>query len=87
MHVISLKGENAHFQRNSKHEKSDDEPQISLRNSPAESVVAEVASLTKDNKFSFCDVVKPVRGNFIGFMLLQPTQMTLPESMKLMSYK
>ena len=67
MHVISLKGENTHFQRNSKHERSDDEPQISLRNSPAESVVAEVASLTKDNKFSFCDVVKPVRGNFIGF--------------------
>ena len=67
MHVISLKGENAHFQRNSKHEKSDDEPQISLRNSPAESVVAEVASLTKDNKFSFYDVVEAVRGNFIAF--------------------
>ena len=67
MHVISLKGENAHFQRNSKHEKSDDEPQISLRNSPAESVVADVASLTKDNKFSFYDVVEAVRGNFIGF--------------------
>ena len=67
MHVIGLKGENTHFQLNSKHERSDDEPQISLRNSPAESVVAEVASLTKDNKFSFCDVVKPVRDNFIGF--------------------
>ena len=67
MHVISLKGENTHFQRNSKHERSDDEPQISLRNSPAESVVAEVASLAKDNKFSFYDVVKAVRGNFIGF--------------------
>ena len=67
MHVIGLKGENTHFQLNSKHERSDDEPQISLRNSSAESVVAEVASLTKDNKFSFYDFIKAVRGNFIGF--------------------
>ena len=52
---------------NSKHEKSDNTPQVSLGNFSAESVVAEVATLTKDAKFSYHDVVKVVRGNFIGF--------------------
>ena len=33
----------------------------------AESVVAEVATLTKDNKFSYHNVAEAVRGNFIGF--------------------
>ena len=33
-------------------EKSDNKPQISLGNASAESVVAEVATLTKDTKFS-----------------------------------
>ena len=51
---------------NSKHEKSDNKPQISLGNASAESV-AGVATLTKDTKFSYHDVVKIVRGNFIGF--------------------
>ena len=35
-----------------------------MGNTSAESVVAEV---TKDTKFSYHDVVKVVRGNFIGF--------------------
>ena len=51
---------------NSKHEKSDNKPQISLGNASAESV-AGVATLTKDTKFSYHDVVKIVRSNFIGF--------------------
>ena len=55
---------------NSKHEKSDNTPQVSLGNSSAESVVAEVATLTKDTKFSYHDVVKVVRGNFIGFYVI-----------------
>ena len=41
-----------HLWLNSKHEKSDNKRQISLGNASAESVVAEVATLTKDNKFS-----------------------------------
>ena len=55
---------------NSKHEKSDNTPQVSLGNSSAESVVPEVATLTKDTKFSYHDVVKVVRGNFIGFYVI-----------------
>ena len=51
---------------NSKHEKSDNKPPISLRNASAESI-AGVATLTKDTKFSYHDVVKISRGNFIGF--------------------
>ena len=38
-----------------------------MGNDSAECVVAEVATLTKDTKFSYHDVVKVVRGNFIGF--------------------
>ena len=45
-------GETTHLWLNSKHEKSDNKRQISLGNASAESVVAEVATLTKDNKFS-----------------------------------
>ena len=52
---------------NSKHKKSDKTPQVSLGNSSAESVVAEVATLTKDTKFSYRNVVKVVRDNFTGF--------------------
>ena len=52
MHVISSNGETTHLWQNSKHEKSDNKPQISLGNASAESVVAEVATLTKDTKFS-----------------------------------
>ena len=51
---------------NSKHEKSDNKPQISLGNASTESV-AGVATLTKDTKFTYRDVVKIVTGNFIGF--------------------
>ena len=42
----------------SKHEKSDNMCQVSLGNSSAESVIAEVATLTKDTKFSYHNVVK-----------------------------
>ena len=47
--------------------KSDNMPQVSLGNSSAASVVAEVATLTKDTKFSYYDLVKVVRGNLTGF--------------------
>ena len=67
MHAISSNGEITHLLLNSKHEKSDNKLQISLGNASAESVVAGVATLTKDTKFSYEDVVKIVRGNFIGF--------------------
>ena len=65
MHVINSNGETTHLWLNSKHEKSDNKPQISLGSASAE--IAEVATLTKDIKFSYHDVVKVVRGNFIGF--------------------
>ena len=52
---------------NSKQKKFDNKPQISSGNASAESVVAEVATLTRDNKFSFHDVVKEVRDNVICF--------------------
>ena len=42
-------------------------PRVSLGNSSTESVVSKVATLTKDTKFSYHDVVKVVRGSFIGF--------------------
>ena len=67
MHVISWNGETKHLWLNSKHEKSDNKTQISLGNTSAASLVAEVATLTKDTKFSYYDVVKVVRSNFIGF--------------------
>ena len=67
MHVISLGGETTHLWLTSKNEKSDNKLHISLGNDSAESVVAEVATLTKANKFSYHDVAKAVRGNFIGF--------------------
>ena len=60
MHVISSNGETTHLRLNSKNEKS-------LGNASAEIVVAGVATLTKDTKFSYHDVVKISRGNFIGF--------------------
>ena len=44
MHVISSNGETTHLWLNSKHEKSDNKPQISLGNTSTESVVAEVAT-------------------------------------------
>ena len=47
MHVIGSNGETKHLWLNSKHEKSDNKSQISLGNTSAESVVAEVATLTK----------------------------------------
>ena len=68
MHVIVSNGETKHLWLNSKHEKSDNKSQISLGNTSAESVLAEVATLTKDTtKFSYHDVVKVVRRNFNGF--------------------
>ena len=68
MHVIGSNGETKHLWLNSKHEKSDNKSQISLGNTSAESVVEEVATLTKDTtKFSYHDVVKVVRSSFIGF--------------------
>ena len=67
MHVISSNGETTHLWLNSKHEKSDNKPQISLGNTSTESVVAEVATWTKDTKFSYHDVAKVVRGIFTGF--------------------
>ena len=60
MHVISSNGETTHLRLNSKNEKS-------LGNASAEIVIAGVATLTKDTKFSYHDVVKISRGNFIGF--------------------
>ena len=48
MHVITSNGENTHLWLNSKHEKSDNKPQISLGNVSAESDSAKVAALTKD---------------------------------------
>ena len=66
MHMISSNGEMTYLWLNSKHIKSDNKPQISLGNASFESDVTEVATLTKD-KFSNHDVVKAVRGNFIGF--------------------
>ena len=67
MHVISSNGKTTHLWPNSKHEKSDNKPQISFGNASARSGAAEVATLTKDTKFSHHDAVKVVRGNFIGF--------------------
>ena len=46
---------------------SDNKPQISFGNASARSGAAEVATLRKDTKFNHHDVVKVVRGNFIGF--------------------
>ena len=62
MHVISSKEETIHLWLNSKHKKSDNKLQISLGNASAENVVAGVATLSKDTKFSYHDVVK-----IIGF--------------------
>ena len=47
MHAIGSNGKTKHLWLNSKHEKSDNKSQISLGNTSAESVVAEVATLTK----------------------------------------
>ena len=58
MHVISLSGQTTQLWLDSKHEKSDNMCQVSLGNSSAESVIAEVATLTKDTKFSYHNVVK-----------------------------
>ena len=49
MREISSNGETTHLWLNSKHEKSENKPLISLGNASAESVVA---TLTKDIKFS-----------------------------------
>ena len=57
MHGISLSGQTTQLWLNSKHEKSDNMPQVSLGNSSAESVVAEVATLTNDTKFSYHNVL------------------------------
>ena len=38
-----------------------------MGNASAESAAAEVATFTKDTKFSYHDVVKVVRGSFISF--------------------
>ena len=70
MHVISSKEETRHLWLNSKHKKSDNKFQISLGNASAESVVAGVATLTKDTKFSYHDVVKIVRVTLLVFTLL-----------------
>ena len=70
MHVISSKEETIHLRLNSKHKKSDNKLQISLGNASAESVVAGVATLTKDTKFSYHDVVKIVRVTLLVFTLL-----------------
>ena len=79
MHVISSNGETTHLWLNSNHEKSGDKPQISLGNASTESVVAEVATLTKDTKFSYHNIVKVVRGNFIGFYDIVIETMILTE--------
>ena len=50
MNVISSNEETTYLWLNSKHEKSDNKTQISLKNASAESVVAEVATSTKDTK-------------------------------------
>ena len=61
MHVINSNRETTHLWLNSKHEKSDNKPQILLENASAESIVAEVTTLTKDTNFSYHDVIKVVR--------------------------
>ena len=61
MHVINSNRETTHLWVNSKHEKSDNKPQILLENASAESIVAEVTTLTKDTNFSYHDVIKVVR--------------------------
>ena len=67
MHVISSNGETTHLWLNSKHEKSDNKPQISLGNTSAESVVAEV---TKDTKFRYTMLLKLLEATSLVFMLL-----------------
>ena len=79
MHVISSNGETTHLWLNSNHEKSGNKPQISLGNASTESVVAEVATLTKDTKFSYHNIVKVVRGNLIGFYDIVIETMILTE--------
>lgn len=66
-HMISSNGETTQLWLNSKYEKPGDKPQISLRNASPESFVAEETNLTGDNKFSYQDTVKVIRGNFICF--------------------
>ena len=61
MHVINSNRETTHLWLNSIHEKSDNKPQILLENASAESIVAEVTTLTKDTNFSYHDVIKVVR--------------------------
>ena len=58
MHMICLNGKTTHSKLNSKHEKSDNKPQISLGNASPESVVAEVATLTKDKSFVIVSMLK-----------------------------
>ena len=71
MHVISSNRNTTHLRLNLKHEKPENRPQISLGNASAESVVAEVTTLTKDTKFSYHDVVKFVlEASLLVFILL-----------------
>ena len=55
---------------NSKLEKSDNKPQISLRNASAESVVAEVATLTKDTNLVTTMFLKLLEATSLVFILL-----------------
>ena len=70
MHVISSKEETIHLWQNSKHKKFDNKLQIPLGNASAESVVVGVATLSKDTKFSYHNVVKIVRVTLLVFTLL-----------------
>ena len=58
IHMICLNGKTTHLRLNSKHEKSGNKPQISLGNASAESVVAEVATLTEDKSLTIVSMLK-----------------------------
>ena len=92
MHVISSNGETTHLHLNSKHEKSVNKPQISLKNTSAEYFVAEVATLTKDTKFSYHDVVNIFRDNFICFYTIvtetsDTNRMSEPDELEINYFK
>ena len=70
MHAISSNGGTKNLWLNSKLEKSDNKPQISLRNASAESVVAEVATLTKDTNLVTTMFLKLLEATSLVFILL-----------------
>ena len=70
MHGISSNEGTKNLWLNSKLEKSDNKPQISLRNGSAESVVAGVATLTKDTNLVTTMFLKLLEATSLVFILL-----------------